>query len=158
MEASAPRYITPFCLTESQIWGDGRKRGKWERRWSKLEKKKKVWEVRRVIWFFISAGECTRSISGNVYAMVGVEVGEANLDVREMSDTAARLLGFVAVCFKKRIGVPEVCFAWLKHEQRALSSDWLICGSPPLSPLVFLPSCLHVLMLILTDYTKVSAA
>lgn len=142
MEASAPRYIRPFCLTESQSEGDERKRGKWGR----IRRKKKS-EKSGVIWFFISgcaAGECTHSTSGSVCTVAGGEVGEGNLDVRGMSDKGlACLLGSVAAYFKEGIGVPEVCFAWLKHEQRVLSSEWLICDSPPLSCLVVLPPCLQ---------------
>lgn len=73
IEASAPRYIRPLCLTESQIEGDRRKGGG-------------VGEVKRVIWIFMSAGECTHSTFGNVCAMLEGEVGEGHLDVRELSD------------------------------------------------------------------------
>ncbi len=93
IEASSPHYIRPFCLTESQSEGDGRK--------------KKESEKTSVIWFFISgcaAGECTHSTSGNVRAVVR---GEGNLDVREMSDKGLACLALSLHILKRELVLPR---------------------------------------------------
>lgn len=105
-EASAPRYIRPFCLTESQSEGDGRK---WEGGGAdeKAEEAKKIKsEKSRVICFFISgcaAGECTHSTSGDVCSAVGGELREGNLDVREMSDKGLACLALLLHILKREL-------------------------------------------------------
>ena len=69
---------------------------------------------------------------------VCVFAAAANLDVRGKSGVTA--------CYKGRAGVPEVCFALLKHEGCVLSPEWVIYDSLPLSSLLFLPVCSFVMM------------
>lgn len=91
-------------------------------------RKKCVWEVESYLVFHLRV--CSRGVHMQHFWQKkggGREKFGCKKDVRQ----GACLLGSVTAYFKEGIGVPEVCFAWLKHEQCvcvcALSSEWLIC-------------------------------
>lgn len=54
-----------------------------------------------------AAGECTHSTSGNVRAVVGGEMAEGNLDVREMSDKGLACLALSLHILKRELVFPR---------------------------------------------------
>lgn len=116
MEASVPRYIRPLCLTESQSEGDGRKKGgKWERRWRRKESELDESYLVFGLW------ACGRRVHAQHFWKCarcgGGRDGRGKFGCKRDVRQGACLLGSVAAYFKEGIGVPKVCFAWLKHEQ-----------------------------------------